>query len=63
MALRKEVRVLQVELVQARLSGLSGFGFGGCSEIGGDGQSQGQGGGPSGKAACAAVEEAAELRR
>lgn len=61
MALRKEVRTLQVELVQARLSGLAGFGgFGGGGDMGG-----GLGGGCTGSCAKAAgaVEEAAELRR
>lgn len=55
MALRKEVRVLQVELVQARMSGLSGFGRG-MGELGGGRDSRGA-------AAAAAEEEAAGLRR
>ena len=61
MALRKEVRVLQVELVQARMSGLSGFGMG--MGGGGWGEKAGGGRGSGGAAAAAAEEEAAELRR
>lgn len=62
MALRKQVRVLQVELVQAQMSGLAGFGFGGRGmSAGGDGDGVGER--PSGKTARAAVEEASELRR
>ncbi|CAM9590810.1 unnamed protein product, partial [Ectocarpus sp. 8 AP-2014] len=59
MALRKQVRVMEVELVQARLSGLAGgFGFG----TGGRGMGMG-GEGEGGEAYRDALEEAAELRR
>ncbi|CAM9282190.1 unnamed protein product, partial [Hapterophycus canaliculatus] len=59
MALRKQVRVMEVELVQARLSGLAGgFGFG----TGGAGMMDG-GGGASEKRYRDALEEAVELRR
>ncbi|CAM9427743.1 unnamed protein product [Ectocarpus sp. 12 AP-2014] len=59
MALRKQVRVMEVELVQARLSGLAGgFGFG----TGGRGMGMGGEGG-EGEAYRDALEEAAELRR
>lgn len=62
MALRKQLRVMEVELVQARLSGLAGgLGFGG-----GGGRGMGMtvgGGGASAKAYRDALEETAELRR
>ena len=62
MALRKQVRVMEVELVQARLSGLAGgFGFGGVGAQG-MGMALG-GGGASAKAYRDALEETAELRR
>lgn len=62
MALRKKVRVLEVELLQANLAGLAGgFGFGarGAQEMGG---AMG-GGSASATAYRDALEETAELRR
>eukprot|EP00752_Nemacystus_decipiens_P009306 g8317.t1 len=62
MALRKQVRVMEVELVQSRLSGLAGgFGFDGAGARG-MGMAMG-GGGASAKAYRDALEETAELRR
>lgn len=62
MSLRKQVRVMEVELVQARLSGLAGgFGFGGGGAPG-MGMSM-SGRGASAKAYREALEESAELHR
>lgn len=63
MALRKQVRTLEVELVHARVSGLAGVAFGSRGgEISGW-TADGGGGDGGGEAARAAQEEAAELRR
>lgn len=63
MALRKQVRVMEVELMQARLSGLAGgFGFG----AGGGGRGLGMDGGQgdaSGKAHRDELKEVADLQR
>lgn len=61
MALRKEVRTLQVELLHARVSGLAGFAFG---SAGGEiPRNRGDDAGAAGETVRAAVQEAAELRR
>lgn len=62
-ALRKEVRVLQVELMQARLTGMGNLGLARAGLSGESGSIEGGRGGPSETAARAAIQEAADLRR
>lgn len=55
--------MLQVELMQARLTGMGNLGLARAGLNGGNGSIEGERGSPSESSARAAIQEAADLRR